>query len=487
LYVVWQDDRNSNWDIYASTSADGETWSSARRVSDSNNNETNPVVAVDGSTSRKGYVAWEDLRVGNYDIYVASSTNEFLTNTVVRVTTDGASQAGPALAVDSENTAYVFWTDTRSGSIDIYGASSNSGPWANVPVVTGAAGQSDPAVAVEQSGTRLHLLWVDSASGDRDIYYAACDGLPTSPLTGSSIIDDTSGVDQLAPAIAVSGATGAQLKVFACWQDARNVTDSGDTDVYFAEIAAATGTNVFVGDDGTNTNQVLPAITTDGSGHPYVLWTDYRPSDPAIYYAGSTHVSETPIESANITAGAGGTVGTELDNMTSADDICVSIPAGACPTDVTVSVSRVTNPPVASSTFPLGYEFSPSGVEFAVPVTIVIPYEAGDDMSYGAYWYNPESGTLSQQGITDVETIQLSPTLWAVRFNTTHFTQFFVGGSSAGGGGGGGGGGCSLSPDCECSVLDFALPYVVLAAAVAIIRLQDRRMAKTRRLVNGGS
>jgi len=168
--------------------------------------------------------------------------------------------------------------------------------------------------------------------------------------------------------------------------------------------------------------------------------------------------------------------------MTSADDICVSIPAGACPTDVTVSVSRVTNPPVASSSFPLGYEFSPSGVEFAVPVTIVIPYEASDSMSYSAYWYNPESGTLSQQGITDVEKIQLSPTLWAVRFNTTHFTQFFIGGGSTAVGSGGGGG-CSLAPDCECGILDFALPYVVLAVAVAILRLRDRRRARTGRPV----
>ena len=69
----------------------------------------------------------------------------------------------------------------------------------------------------------LHLVWADNTNGDADIFYAATtDGLPATALTGASIVDDTSNADQVAPAVAVSG-TGDSLKVFACWQDARQI------------------------------------------------------------------------------------------------------------------------------------------------------------------------------------------------------------------------------------------------------------------------
>ncbi len=87
--------------------------------------------------------------------------------------------------------------------------------------------QSTPAIAAESAGSILHLLWVDDTLGDKDIYYASSDGLLDCPLTGFSIIDDTTSADQLEPAIVIEGSTGNDLKVFACWQDWRNT----DTDL----------------------------------------------------------------------------------------------------------------------------------------------------------------------------------------------------------------------------------------------------------------
>ena len=155
--------------------------------------------------------------------------------------------------------------------------------------------------------------------------------------------------------------------------------------------------------------------------------------------------------------------------------------------DIKISISKIQN----SQEFNLEhfggpYEFSPSGIVFIKPVTITIPYEVTDseNVTYTAYWYNPLTNALSQQGITDIETIVISSTLHALRFKTTHFTQFFVGGSSGSssisiGGGGGGGGGCSMSPDSQAGALELLLPYIGLTIAMVILKLKDRRKRKT--------
>ncbi|HLB74638.1 MAG TPA: putative Ig domain-containing protein, partial [Sedimentisphaerales bacterium] len=268
LYVVWQDNRNGDWDIYGSTSTgNGTTWSAQRRITDSNDNQINPAIAIDSQSTNRAHVVWQDDRSGNEDIYIAVSANAFLTNAVTRITSHTSDQTTPAIAIDSSNTAYVVWTDARNATTDIYGAS--SGAWTNVPVVNKAANQSNPAIAAESTGSVLHFAWVDQIAGDSDIYYASSDGLPAGPLTGTNLIDDNSEADQLSPAIAAAGSSDDSLHVFVSWQDARN----SDTDLYMVQANAANGTNVLVGDGSSNSAQSEPAIGLDQYDHPYLVWT----------------------------------------------------------------------------------------------------------------------------------------------------------------------------------------------------------------------
>ena len=338
LYVAWQDNRRGNWDIYVSTSSDGINFSTETRVTDSNDNQINPAIVVDGSNN--AYIVWEDDRNGNQDIYAATSSNGFVTKTVSQITLDNSNQVEPAIAVDSDNTVYIVWTDTRNSKNDIYGAASNNS-WTNIPVVTTGDSQSSPAIATEAVGSILHLVWVDDTPGDDDIFYAKTGGgLPSSPLTGSSIIDDTSSADQLRPAIAVSGSTGNNLQVFACWEDERNADD----DLYFAELGSGAETNVFVDDDGTNADQTEPVINIDGDGHPYLVWTDNRNTNTDIYYAGSTFIESDLLASDNISTSSTVTVGTPLNSINSVDDVSIEVPAGSYPFDIKVTISKITNP-----------------------------------------------------------------------------------------------------------------------------------------------
>ena len=483
LYVVWQDNREGDWDIYVSTSVDGINWSSETMVHDPNDrHQVNPAIVIDGQSPNQAHVVWQDDREGNQDIFVATSSDGFVNKTVSQITSHISDQVDPAVAADSANTIYVVWTDERNSSNDIYGAASNNG-WTNVAIVSNANNQSSPAVAAESAGSILHLLWVDDTLGDNDIYYASSNGLLDCPLTGSSIIDEP-GTDQLDPTIAVTGSTGNNLKVFACWQDWRNT----DTDLYFVDPTSGSGTNVFVGDDGSNTYQGGPVIGIDEYDHPYLIWADSRGTNTDIYYAGSTFVELVPLASELVLASDGATVGTDPASINDIDDVSVVIPAGACSCDVEITISKINNPPSFAAPCLGAYDFGPSGIQFSQPVTITIPYAfSSSDGSATPYWFNLLSGALSQQGITDVQDIVISPTLHALSFKTMHFTAFYLfgEGAAAPGGGGGGGGGCSVSASGEGNIVEFILPYIGFVVVLAILTLRDARVRKARNMAAG--
>ena len=69
------------------------------------------------------------------------------------------------------------------------------------------------------------------------------------------------------------------------------------------------------------------------------------------------------------------------------------------------------------------YEFSPgSDLEFSKPVTITIPFETTENIiAADIALYNPQTGRYSQSGLSNIEVLKISPTLSALRFDTTHF------------------------------------------------------------------
>jgi hypothetical protein len=117
-----------------------------------------------------------------------------------------------------------------------------------------------------------------------------------------------------------------------------------------------------------------------------------------------------------------------------------------------------------------------------VTVTIPYPWPIDGGRRTLPYWYDSLTGQMSQQGITDVERVAISPTLHALRFRTTHFTAFYVvaedsrSGSSAAGAGGGG---CSVATTGKGSPRELVLPYAAIATIMVILRRHDKRKQKT--------
>ena len=494
-YVVWQDRRNGNWDVYFST-YDGTNWSSETMVHDPNdNNQVNPAVAIDGQTPNQVYVVWQDDCAGNQEIYIANSSDGFTTTkTVSRITADASAQIEPAITVDSANTVYVIWTDNRNlatKGTDIFGAASTSTvPWTNVEVVIDPSNQTSPVIAAEYTGTILHLLWVDDTDPNGTIFYASTtDGLQ-GPLTINSDIVDERDDAQKEPAIFVTGSTGADLRVYACWQDWRNVdtTNPNDTDIYFAELSSSLGTNIFVGDGGTNSYQGEPAIGVCILGFPYLVWTDGRNANTDIYYTASTFIDPLPVWIKDVQHLTGANWGDDyLGNLNSPGDINIKIPPAAFPhdCDMRISASKIMNTNTQRLTAKESkgqFEFGPSGIQFKVPITIAIAY-APSSAKPEVYWYDPDplQDRLRQDGITNVTYIEKA-NVHIVRFKVRHFTSFYlVEGDAAavvGGGGGGGGGGCAISANGRGNVIEYMLPYVFYIFILLIVKLKDLRSRK---------
>jgi len=172
--------------------------------------------------------------------------------------------------------------------------------------------------------------------------------------------------------------------------------------------------------------------------------------------------------------------------MTSEDDVCVAVPAGSCPYDATISVTKVENPHDCTLSFLNGYDFSPSGMEFSSPVTITLPYAVSSESGTPTpYWYNSVTGALSQQGIDNIEIIEINSNLHALRFTTTHLTPYYAlmgattSGSTATTSSSGGGGGCMLSHSRQGNVFEYFIPYGLLALFMFVLKLKDRRRVRS--------
>ncbi len=145
LYIAWNDERNGDADIYLSTSTDrGQTWSAPVRVNDDpvgdHANQFQPQLAVapDGVVSVSFFDTRNDPAHKLIDVYLAQSVDHgksFLPN--VRVTTQ------------------------------------NWNPAVNAPVVSGNVTFIGDYQGVSADDHFVHPFWNDTRTGDQEIFTAA--------------------------------------------------------------------------------------------------------------------------------------------------------------------------------------------------------------------------------------------------------------------------------------------------------------------------
>jgi hypothetical protein len=180
------------------------------------------------------WVVWQDLRNGNYDIYGQWLDGAgALVGANVPISTASDSQQKPAIAYNPEPTGcapesfLVVWADRRTATngYDIYGQQlDNLGPCGggNVPIYAGARDQGEPDVAYGTAKDRYQVVWHDYRNSAAPDIYARMIPLNIAPPASFSLSTATG--TQSLPAIAYNSAADQFLTI---WED----NGSGNWDV----------------------------------------------------------------------------------------------------------------------------------------------------------------------------------------------------------------------------------------------------------------
>jgi hypothetical protein len=294
VFVVWKDNRNGNWSIYAQRlDVNGNRlWENDLQVNSDGGiiySNTSPSVGVGGSGAV--VVVWVDERNGDRDIYAQrlDADGTKLWPTDLRVSNGGGTtyQDSPYVGGNDDGNVVVVWQDERNGgyqNADIYaqqlGASGNKLWPTDIRVNSDSetVSQGSPTAALDGDRNAV-VVWKDSRNGNADVYAQELDAGGNKLWAADVRVNsDSATADQGAPAVAVDGNGNAVV----VWEDSR----FGNDDIYGQRLDA-NGNKLWVYDVRVHSynwteSQWSPAVAVDSSGSAVVVWRDFR-SDENIY------------------------------------------------------------------------------------------------------------------------------------------------------------------------------------------------------------
>jgi len=272
VYVVWQDDRDGNWEIYLLRSENyGTSWYSAIRLTNNWGSSLRPSVAA---YYRNVHVAWHDDRMENWEIYYKRSTNNGLNwGSDTRLTND-PSVSEYAYVAACGNYVYVAFQDDRFENYDVLVKTStdNGATWTEQQLTFDTSDQKWASIAAY--GYDVHVVWTDyRTEGNTEIYYRR--SLDKGATYKPEIRLTSSAGESTYPSVAVKGKT-----VYVVWQDYRTerweiwFKDSPDRGVHWTAdriLSAQPSTSQW------------PSVSVSGD-NVYVVWTDNRNRNYEIYF-----------------------------------------------------------------------------------------------------------------------------------------------------------------------------------------------------------
>ena len=296
--IVWYDNRNGNWDIYAQKiNATGTVqWTTdGVGICTSAGNQNAQQIIGDGAGG--AFIVWSDGRISggaDADIYAQriNAAGTALWNTNGSLVSNAISlQNIPSIVSDGVGGVIIAWEDWRNFSqTDIYAQrmSSNGFPsWSNNGVIICSDGsfanQYNTKIISDGSGGAI-ICWLDNRnfSTGLDIYAQRVNSSGTTQWISNGLAVCISPFVQTAQQMVADGANGAII----VWDDRR----SGGRDIYAQRIngsGAAQWTINGIAICNNGATQSEPQFVTRASGGALIIWTDYRNAGLEDIYAQS--------------------------------------------------------------------------------------------------------------------------------------------------------------------------------------------------------
>ena len=210
LHVVWFDTRDGNMEIYYKRSVNsGVSWSSDTRLTNDPGASASPAIAVEGANV---YLVWEDDRDGNREIYFMKSENSGASwGTAVRLSNSSAPSLNASITVSGAN-VYVVWNEGLSSvhcSYSFFYGANWSAPSSIMSLSSGTIN----AASISASGS--NLVAVSTFPNPSTVYYRRSFDYFSWASTYTRL-PDTSGTS-FSPCVSVSGSM-----VHAVWSDSRH-------------------------------------------------------------------------------------------------------------------------------------------------------------------------------------------------------------------------------------------------------------------------
>jgi hypothetical protein len=293
VYAAWVDGRNGpNQDVFFRRSIDGgTTWVAPDVRLDSGlagaANSTSVEIAAVGTNV---YVVWQDFRNGQPDVFFNRSTDggvTWLANDV-RLDTDpaGAAPSFSARIAAAGTDVYVVWQDGRGGSLDVRANVSNDGgtTWlaADLRLDTDPLPHPSVEIAVAADGAGAVVTWTDSRLGPNHVFANRTTDHGVTWLATDVRVDVFAGTNSAGSStVALQGGVA-----WIAWTDTR----AGSPEIRFSKSTDG-GATWLAADVRLDTRpaggaSTLPNLCAD-AGFVFVVWQDTRDGQPDVRFQGS--------------------------------------------------------------------------------------------------------------------------------------------------------------------------------------------------------
>jgi len=284
--VAWTESRSgSSWDIYAQrVYANGDVlWGSQGIVvCGLGVAQTYPLMVPDGAGG--AIISWQDLRNGNYDIYVQrideNGAGQWAANGTALCTMAG-DQYNNGIVSDGAGGAIVAFVDV-GGAGDVYVqriASDGTILWATngVAVCATSDGEGTPQIASDGAHGAIVAL-VRNILGQTDVIANRVDAAGAVRWIAAGVPLCTAAGGESIPKVIYNGSGGA----IVTWEDGRNFPQdiyAQLVDTTGTVLWGATGAAICTAADAQKDAQIVP----DGAGGAIIAWSDSRTGTSDIY------------------------------------------------------------------------------------------------------------------------------------------------------------------------------------------------------------